>query len=52
MIRRRLHTGAAVLALIASTLLATPAAQVGKGLLDANTAADTDLVTVPHDAES
>ena len=39
---------AAVTLAVAVLALVTPAAQVGKGLLDANTASEKDLLAVPH----
>jgi DNA uptake protein ComE-like DNA-binding protein len=39
---------AAVALALAITAAVSPAAQVGKGLLDANTAAEKDLLGVPH----
>ena len=39
---------AAVALALAVTAAVSPAAQVGKGLLDANTAAEKDLLGVPH----
>ena len=39
---------AAVALALAATAVVSPAAQVGKGLLDANTAAEKDLLGVPH----
>jgi DNA uptake protein ComE-like DNA-binding protein len=39
---------AAAALVLAVTVAVSPAAQVGKGLLDANTAAEKDLLGVPH----
>ena len=45
---RKLLLMAVPLALIVSTLAPRLSAQVGKGLLDANTATEAQLLTVPH----